>query len=526
VFSSEYNREGIRTGTAIALMVQTGLQKEKSTVRFRQLWGTNKRQELLSSLQSQNFNGQYDISKPIPETRFSFRPSNISDHYLEWAKLTDICAVAPSNGLMEKRGGALIDIDRNALEERMRAYFDYKLSWEDYKGLNYGLVKPQASFDPKLTRSKVLVSGQFNPERIVRYALRPFETRWCYYTSESSIWNRSRPSLWNQCWEGNSFLMTRPAGVASPEGCPLFFTRLLGDNDFLRGHAYYFPLRLMNGARLKAKERLTLLEILGEKPEVDLPLANLSDSARAYLKHLGFPNPDEDQETAILIWMHALAIGYSPAYLQQNHDGIQQDFPRIPLPNSRDLLITSANLGKQLAQLLDTEAKIEGVTVGKINPELRNIGVISKLGGGKLNPDQELSLTVGWGHAGKEGVTMPGKGKVQEREYSADELKVLNQPMQTLLGKTTLDIYLNDVAYWKNIPTRVWGYTIGGYQVIKKWLSYREETLLGRSLNVEEVREVSNITRRIAAILLLEEQLDHNYETIQKATYDWQRSSS
>jgi hypothetical protein len=159
------------------------------------------------------------------------------------------------------------------------------------------------------------------------------------------------------------------------------------------------------------------------------------------------------------------------------------------------------------------------VTIGKINPELRNIGVISKLGGGNLNPDQELSLTVGWGHAGKEGVTMPGKGKVQKREYSADELKMLNQPMQTLLGKTTLDIYLNDLAYWKNIPTRVWDYTIGGYQVIKKWLSYREETLLGRSLNVEEVREVSNITRRIAAILLLEEQLDHNYEKIKKVNY-------
>ena len=97
--------------------------------------------------------------------------------------------------------------------------------------------------------------------------------------------------------------------------------------------------------------------------------------------------------------------------------------------------------------------------------------------------------------------------------------------MQTLLGKTTYDVYLNDIAYWKNIPTRVWDYTIGGYQVIKKWLSYREETLLGRSLNVEEVREVSNITRRIAAILLLEQQLDNSYETVKNATYDWQRSS-
>ena len=32
---------------------------------------------------------------------------------------------------------------------------------------------------------------------------------------------------------------------------------------------------------------------------------------------------------------------------------------------------------------------------------------------------------------------------------------------------------INEVAYWRNVPTRVWGYYIGGYQVIKKWLSYR-----------------------------------------------------
>jgi hypothetical protein len=39
---------------------------------------------------------------------------------------------------------------------------------------------------------------------------------------------------------------------------------------------------------------------------------------------------------------------------------------------------------------------------------------------------------------------------------------------------------LNDVAYWKNISVRE--YTIGGYQVIKKWLFYREEKLLGRAM--------------------------------------------
>jgi len=33
---------------------------------------------------------------------------------------------------------------------------------------------------------------------------------------------------------------------------------------------------------------------------------------------------------------------------------------------------------------------------------------------------------------------------------------------------------INEVANWRNIPAKVWSYYIGGYQVIKKWLSYRE----------------------------------------------------
>ncbi len=81
----------------------------------------------------------------------------------------------------------------------------------------------------------------------------------------------------------------------------------------------------------------------------------------------------------------------------------------------------------------------------------------------------------------------------------------------TCLGETTRDVYLNGVAYWANIPAKVWEYTIGGYQVMKKWLSYRERALLGRSLTVDEVREVTQMARRIAAILLLTPALDANY---------------
>jgi hypothetical protein len=76
-------------------------------------------------------------------------------------------------------------------------------------------------------------------------------------------------------------------------------------------------------------------------------------------------------------------------------------------------------------------------------------------------------------------------------------------------------------AYWCNIPARVWEYTIGGYQVIKKWRSYREKPLLGRALTVDEARYVQEMARRIAAILLLEPALDANYESIKANTFSW-----
>ena len=96
-------------------------------------------------------------------------------------------------------------------------------------------------------------------------------------------------------------------------------------------------------------------------------------------------------------------------------------------------------------------------------------------------------------------------------------------PEQALehLGEGTFDIFLNDVAYWRNIPAKVWSYYIGGYQEIKKWLSYREKPLLGRPLTLNEVEEVTRMARRLAAIVLLEPVLNANYQRIKASAYVW-----
>ena len=301
--------------------------------------------------------------------------------------------------------------------------------------------------------------------------------------------------------------------------------------DCMRGHAVAFPIRLISKPLRKQIVQRTTLFSDADMSEV-APKANLSQTARAYLAGLGITNPDADAETSELLWMHALAIGYSPIYLDENADGIRVDWPRIPLPNDKVLLIASSALGRQVAALLDTESGVAGVTTGEVRSELRINAPVTRKGGGQLNPAAgDLALNGRWGYLQRGYITMPGPGTYTEREYTADELnaietgaKKLNLTLTqalSLLGNTTYDIYLNEVACWRNVPANVWAYIIGGYQVLKKWLSYREKSVLGRALKPEEVMGVTNIARRIASIILLQPKLDANYQTVKSSTYDW-----
>ena len=393
---------------------------------------------------------------------------------------------------------------------------------EQLKALGSPLAEDAARFNARKAREKVLAAESFKPDHLRRYALRPFDTRWCYYSAERPLWNEPRPSLWQQCWGGNLFLLTRMNCPRTPEGAPVCFTVCLSDDHFLTPDAVAIPFRLRATAPAKPKKKDDGNGEFGSILHEAAPAyasgggkttANLSPPARAYLAQLGIKNPDAAADTAALLWLHALAIGYAPAYLAENADGVRQDWPRIPLPDSKKSFLASAGLGRQVAALLDTEAPVPGVTGGRVRPELKTIADIRFAG------ELDFRVTAGWGHAGKEGVTMPGKGKMLTRAYRPEQS--LGQPMLELLGKSTHDIYLNDIVYWRNIPEKVWDFTIGGYQVLKKWLSYREHALLGRALTTDEAREVTHTARRLAALILLQPELDANYQRAKATSYAW-----
>ena len=66
-----------------------------------------------------------------------------------------------------------------------------------------------------------------------------------------------------------------------------------------------------------------------------------------------------------------------------------------------------------------------------------------------------------------------------------------------------------------------WIYTLGGYQVLKKWLSYREATVLGRALTGEEALHFAKTARRITEILCMGPALDAAHSKARNCAVPW-----
>lgn len=515
VFSTETNTVGIRVGTAVCLMVRKEQRNKRATVRFQNYWGKTKRQDLLASGKLKRIERKYETAKPAPVNKYSFRPTVLSKAYLSWPSVLALCAQPPFNGPIERRGNSLIVFPGEEKKlELLRPYLEPSLDNAEICLRAPLFMKSSGEFNAAATRKALKGAVSYDAAKIRHYPFKPFDVRIAYLDPAiAPLFSRPAPQLLRQSEiPGNAYFITRDTADKSPEGPPFLYSSLICDYDCLSGHARHFPVCVWNG-HVTPRDIRNGQCVFEEAAEYSVASANLSSMSRNYLAWLQCENPDKNPETAPLIWLHALAIGYSPAYLEENADGIRQDWPRIPLPATRDAFLRSVELGRQVANLLDTEKPVPGVTAGKIAPELKSLGIISTSNGGMLHPENgELDVTAGWGHAGKGNVCMPGKGAIAERSLDAAWREKHGWPI--VFGDATLDVFLNETAFWANVPRPVWEYTIGGYQAIKKWLSYREKAVFGRGLNLSEAEYATGLVRRIAALVLIQPTLDANYNAV------------
>ena len=484
IFSTPGDPVGIQVGTTITTLVRKADHAPAPTVGFRHLWGQAKREELTETAETEPETLYNEVS-PVLSLGLPFEAMAVSSGWQNWPALPDLFPTS-FQGVQTGRDTFLVDTDIEPLRVRIAEYFNPDFSHEDI-GRRYPRVMTDTGrFNARSVRDTLLKRGGPDVNGFVRHAYRPFDNRWLYWESETKLLREKSPRYVLHVFDGNVWLVTqqKPRREWSP---PQVITHI-GSLDLMDRSASCFPAWLRDDG----------LALGGDGTQ---RRPNLSPAAQRYLNRLGLGVED--------LFHHVLAVLHNPAYREANAGALRMEWPRIPLPGWPDgdspgaaaELSASAARGREVARLLDPETPVPGVTVGDLRPELAAIAVPATTAGRNMAED-DFALTAGWGHFGIGAAVMPGQGRTVERLCNADERAALGDAAATL-GDSTFDVYLNDRAYWQNVPTAVWNYKLGGYQVLKKWLSYRESGVLDRPLLPEEVQHFTNTARRIGTILLV-----------------------
>ena len=481
IFSTEGDPVGIQVGTAIATLVRKAEHAPAEEIGFRHLWGQAKREGLLETAEAEP-GALYEGIEPVLPFGLPFVQTALSEDWFDWPALPDLFPVS-FPGVKTSRDGFLVDTDLDRLRARVSDYFDPGMSHEDIVRRHPNVMKSTARFDARAVRDALVKRGGPNESGFIRFAYRPFDNRWLYWESDGSLLDRPRPDYRPHVFEGNLWIEAREHETKEDFSRGTL-VRHMADN-FGSGLSSYFPNWLRD-------DGVGNNENMGRR-------SNLSATAQRYLDRLGLGVED--------LFHHVLATLHDPTYRAANTGALRMEWPRIPLPGwpkgdadgAAMELARSAARGRALAQLLDADAPVPGVTQGTLRPQTAAIAVPATLDGRNMTGD-DFVLTAGWGHFGQGDAVMPGRGRVVERPYTPDERAAMGTTIPAV-GETTFDIHMNGRACWRNVPAAVWDYRIGGYQALKKWLSYREHGILERPLSPGEVQHFTDTARRIGALL-------------------------
>ena len=485
VFALQGQSPGIKVGTGIALLSKSGTgASARGRILYRdfdQARAADRRQAMLGSLDAPDVDSGYSVLNPSLRLGLPLKPAAVSEDWFGWPSLPDLFP-AHFSGVKTSRNGFLIDTDLDRLKARIGDYFDPALSHEEIARCYPAAMRNTSGFDARAGRDALLKRGGPDKSGFVRYTYRPFDTRWLYWEADTKLLDGKRAKYRSHVFEGNMWIEARER-EAREDFSRGTLARHLADN-FGNGLSSFFPMWLRD-------------DDLGGNGE-GARRVNLSEAAHCYLKRPGLGADD--------LFHHVLATLHDPAYREANAGALRMEWPRIPLPGwpeggDAEALAESVARGRELAALLDPETPVPGVTQGPLRPDLAAVAVPATTDGRNMTGD-DFALAVGWGHISAGAAVMPGQGRTVERPYTPEERAALGDALPAL-GETTFDVYLNDRAFWRNVPAAVWHYRLGGYQVLKKWLSYRERPILDRPLSPEEVQHLTDTARRITALMVL-----------------------
>ena len=201
IFSTSGDPVGIQVGTAITTLVRKANHAPADAVGFRHLWGQAKRADLTATAEDEP-GALYEEIAPILPLGLPFVRTAVSEDWFDWPALPDLFPVS-FPGVKTSRDGFLVDVDLARLRARVADYFDARVSHEEIARRYPGAMKTTARFDARAVRDALLARGGPDEGGFVRFAYRPFDTRWLYWEADTVACSTARaPITGRMCSRG------------------------------------------------------------------------------------------------------------------------------------------------------------------------------------------------------------------------------------------------------------------------------------------------------------------------------------
>jgi len=441
----------IQQGVAISFFVKKpGLKKK---IVHADLFG--KRVEkydycLKEGIESVNWK---HINPKPPFYLFEKVDDTLESKYRSFASINDIFQVY-GNGIVSKRDKFIIDSDINSLRSRLRIFKDESIS-DSVVAEKFALpIKDKDKWILSDARKHLQKTG-IQDELFQQLYYRPFDHKTIY--SDDVLVARLVKTVADNFIHDNIAIVTGRAGqnVGGSEWNLAFCSRKMTDlNLFYRGGAKTYPLFLYSDANEKPGD--IQMETFNHK-EQSTKTANYQKDFDSSVKTLyGRCNPED-------VFGYIYAILYSHTYRNKYESFLKIDFPRIPLTKDKKIFRALSKLGW----------------------EIINAHLMKKVPTKKAYPYGDFK----------------GIG-----DYTVKQRNFFKDANEKDIGK----LYINKTQYFNKVPTGVYNFYIGGYQVLDKYLKDRRN----RKLNLSEVENIEMVIRIIQFTI-------DKMQEIDKLTKNW-----
>lgn len=460
----------IQQGVGIGFFVRGSVHHagiDTATVRHADLWG--ERDVKYRWLVDHSLAATEWQDMPTTEPFFLFEPFDQSEagDYNDWPAINDVMHVNVT-GVVTARDGFVIDLEEDALTDRMSTYLDPKHS-DQYVREHLGL-KENYAWRVKDSREQLRKAvGKSSLHDFVKPILyRPFDTRSIFW-HPSVVWRPRTEAMPHMLAGENSALTVCRQCIG--EWQHVLATKFITDDSMVsnrtRERGYVCPIYLYPGV---GKSDGSLFHTWpegkgGRRPNLDRGFVETIAQATGLTfisDGRGDPKPSgEFGPEDVLAYIYA--IFHCPEYRRRFEPMLKLDFPRVPPAPAANLFAALAQLGHNLLALHLMESH-------------KLAQPITEFTGGR-HPEVEK---VSW-------------------------------------SKNTVWIDKAQTTGFKGVPEDVWKFHIGGYQVCEKWLKDRQakggkNPRPGRKLTDDDIAHYQKIVVAIAETIRLMQEIDEVIE--------------